>query len=322
LILVVVQKESIIATSRQLLLATVFLIFSMIVISNRFETTIFLILACGLAVTRLLFCRSLFRGRGLLPIGLLVISVLLAGVTALLNPTSSRLFSQAAKRDIQIVFPGTPSRSVEIIEKIGLPGDFAFSLMAPVTMIDNSTRFFLSRTYQALLQDPDGNSTSPTFHLLVYVVVTVLAWLPMVVVVGGIFYLLARKIPLSIRQRERLEVNEVFLILLLFLYFFIPFFARLIWSWWYLVPLLMLVTMTAVNNPLSQFERLALLLSWFNSVLSLIAVNWRLGDLYIGGFVFARELVTACVVALTCGMFVAFNVSTRRHLNAAMLKST
>jgi len=316
LVLVVMQRESSLSTRAKVTLPTVFCLCAALVVSNRFDTAVFLVLACFLFGFRSLTASHNSRRSRWGMIMPFTAGVFITGAALFLNGAWSRLFHKALNRGIAVVPPNTPSRSVDVVEKVGLPGDLAYMLMAPVTMIDNSTRFFLNRTYVGLFGDTAGRSIEPILFFI-YFVITSIAWFPMFAVVGGGILRLVREIGSSLHGRKQPSITDVLPVLLIILYFVIPVYARLVWSWWYLVPLLMLFVALAKDTPIGGVERFALPVAVSNSVLSLIVVNWRLGDLYLAGTVFAKEFVTGFLILCSCGVFLALRVSARKVVGSA-----
>lgn len=306
LILEVIQREPKNTARGTIPLLGVFSAFAAIVVSTRFETTAFLTLACCMTAVR---CLHRFRNRRtrkspiLMP---LLIVVALAGGAAATNSASARVYREAATRELFIVPPNTPSRSVDIVKDVGLPGDFAFSFMAPLTMIDNSTRYFINRTYRALFESDRSNNQIGIPLLILYAIVSFLVWFPLFLLFGEKLFRLLVRISFAARRRVPFELPDMMTLVPIMLYLVIPTYTRGVWSWWYLIPLLMILVSTFSEQRLTRIDRIAYRLTWFNSITSLAIVNLGLGDLHLGGTIIQVELLTALMIASTSLVFLGF----------------
>jgi len=313
LVLEVFRTESSIVLTKKFLLYSLFVACASVVVSTRFETTAFLICACIVFVIRSWPIRRPVGAHRIGLIAPLATLTILAIGASVINSATAQVFREATSRQLFIVPFNTPARSIEIAERVGLPPDSAFSFMAPITMLDNSTRFFLNRTYGTLFQ---GSTISDRFNVLLSLIATILAWLPMLLVVGGLLIGVIRRMGRVLRQRDQPAASDIAQLVLFLLYFFIPYYARVVWSWWYLIPLLLVSVSLTSQEPLRRIESVAYLIASFNGVTSLVVVNWRLGDLHLGGFVTPIAILSSLSTLTTSLIFVVLYYGNRKSLIA------
>jgi len=274
-----------------------------VIVSTRFETTALLLLSCLFHFLGQLKSLSASLQSRMLSITPLIIAISLAVSAALINNTTARLAQKAISMQLFIVPSSTPSKSVEIVESVGLAGNFAYLLMAPITMVDNSTRYFLNRTYSQVIRNETAEFSLVSIELLVLTIAVIFAWIPVVVIIGRRIKHSVQSMRRSQSHQELLDMPSLVLVTSFVCFFLIPFLVRGVWSWWYVLPLLMMIMGFDSPRPLVQLEIAAYIIAAAGSVLALAVVNYSLGELEIGGLSFPVASVLAAVLLSGTSLF-------------------
>ena len=223
--------------SQLVLLASLFLISLAVVLTNRFETTMF----CGLAIAlsaaskwtkrlmhkRLVFCLVSFAA--------------LFGICVAQNTELRRLSLETVQLNLRVV----SSEAADTSAAVRQVGDFGFSLLAPVTFVDNSTRNLSAATSYA-----EGSLGRWMYPLIV------MSWIPLLVIVIRHLVGLFRPLIVCSKKNFRTLVRRWPSLLCLALFIVIPSVFKSIWFFQYAVPLIMVSLYFAdqerLNNKLTK----------------------------------------------------------------------
>jgi len=279
----------------------------LVITTNRIDTLAFL-----LAMMVMFFIRQFAYAAGTVYLNpvvfvLMAISMLTIGFTWLIDDKVLSLQKQVVTGQVTLVPTEISSKSTQLIDSIGLPGDLAFSLMAPITMIDNGTRAFVNATYGPLFFE-SPQSTLVRFGLITLVVIfVVLAWIPLGISSASMVAdTLSRLHAGAPRQKRLATVSLIGLPLLI--YFLVPWYVRGIWSLAYVLPIFLILTLASdARRPLHSYEKLGFSVMFASNISAIIAINGQLGDVYVLGKKFPTLVVvlalTASTAALLLGIF-------------------
>lgn len=271
-----------------------------LVSSTRFEAL------AALIVFVLILPLTLFWRRTLSSITWRMYLALLGSLTAatslavFTNDVLKRWMVGALTGTAQVLSRETADQSIIV----GAVGDAGFSVLAPITLIDNSTR-----NIGAQFADATRKSTSttvgPIISVAIDVILRILAWVPMMLIAFAQW----RSIGHALRQRASFQERFMMLLPLLIwicLFFFVPMFARTPWFIWYVMPLLLCAVATVDHREsISTSERMAIVIAGGVNVFSMIMSNHLLGPLKIGGITLSPlrlGLVLMILVSLIFGL--------------------
>jgi len=187
---------------------------------------------------------------------------------------------------------------------VGAVGDAGFSVLAPITLIDNSTRN-IGAQFADATRESTSTTLGPIIPVAIDVILRILAWVPMLLVAFAQWRSIGRAL------RQRASFQERFMMLLplsiwICLFFFVPMFARTPWFIWYVMPLLLCAVATVDHREsISTPERMAIVIAVGVNVFSMIMSNHLLGPLKIGGITLSPlrlGLVLMILVSLIFGL--------------------
>ena len=241
-----------------------------VIMANRFETTAFIVL--GICIFGLYNYSKRPKKRTL---QMIFASTACLALFAFVNPILRKLFLNSPTGKVKVLRQYQADSSI-VVESIGNVG---LSVMAPITFVDNSTRNLL------------GSVIGGHPNQLIEILLVLLAWIPLSV----LLFQGMKKLLLPLFQNNspwRKSVAErIPALLILSLFWIIPFFARTIWFFWYLAPLLAIFVfftdhLENVKNNFKFIIWVAILANAFYFLLAVLA----LGNLELGGVTFNPQL--------------------------------
>jgi hypothetical protein len=252
---------------------------STLILTNRFETTIFYVFAITL------FCLQLWKHIEKRTYAKLIFSLSLGicGVFLVQNRELRNLILTASRRELKILNTETAGSSV-VVDKVG---DFGLTLTAPITFFDNSTRnLFLGTT------DPGMVPKS----LVVLIVIT--SWIPLIYLFSLKLFSLFRPLLCNSSSKRTFLIENYPALLAIFLLLFIPVYSRTIWFLHYAIPLLCVFLLFTDSSGHRQGSYRKLLgLGMLSNALTFYIVSFGNGTLYIGRYIFRVELQIGVVTA-------------------------
>jgi len=234
-----------------------------VIMANRFETTAFVVFGiCMWGIQN--YLKTSKKNVMVIVLG----SIICLSLFLILNPTLRALFlnSSSGKFSVLSQAQAYESKTVASIGTIGL------SVMAPFTLVDNSTRNLLNAV---------SSNTSNQFFKFLFVLIL---WIPL-----SVLLLQAVKNSLLPLFRKNLlwrksVAERIPALLILSLFWTIPFFARTIWFFWYLAPLL--AVFVFFTDHLENAKKSFKLIIWVAIVANafyFLLVVLKLGNLELGG---------------------------------------
>jgi len=263
------REKKLFPQTKLLLFANFFVCFS-VVMSNRFETTAFLIF--GISVWGIyqyfkkqkhnlltvsfvsIFCFSLFMG---------------------LNPTLRNLVLKSLSGKFRVLTDDELATS-KVVEEFGSLG---LSISGPVTFIDNTSRNLLNMLFQ-----------DSTFSFL-KVITLLLLWIPIFV----LLFPALRVLLVPLLRKKSFSKKSVFeripALLTLGIFLAVPTFARTVWFFWYLAPLLAIFVFFTdhLENVKKSFKLIIWVAIAANAFYFLLVVL-KLGNLELGSVTFNPQL--------------------------------
>lgn len=306
LVLIIVGEHRTPLSNPGLLLGSWF-IGVLMVVTNRFDTSAFLV-----AMVVVFFIRQHYLSSEavhLAPVlrGLVAVLAMTISLNFLLNDKMRELLQQAISRDLVVVPDEVSSRSEQFVESTGLSGDLAFSLMAPITMIDNGTRAFVNGSYGPLFFESSHGPVVRIGLIILVVVAVVLAWIPLGICSAS--FVADSVARLQAETTRRKQIASLLLIgLPLLIYFLVPWYVRGIWSLPYVLPLFLILALSSdTRRPLRSYEKLCFSVMFASNISAVTVINVRLGDVYVLGMQYPTLVVvsalTASTAALLLGIF-------------------
>lgn len=245
---------------------------SSIITTNRFETTMFY----SIAIT--LFCLRLWKHTEKQTYAKLIFSLFLGIISVFLvqNKVLRDLIGMLLRREVKILNPETAGSSV-VVDKVG---DIGLTVTAPITVFDNSSRNLYS-----------GLADSGLFLDSLIKVIVIVSWIPLVCLFSLKLFSLFRPLFRSSPSWRTFLMESYPALFMIFLFLFIPYFARTIWFLHYAIPLLCVFLLFADSSGLSQRLSRALLgLGMLLNVLTFYIVTLSNGTLYINNYIVGVEL--------------------------------
>ena len=250
-----------------------------VVMANRFETTVFVVFGISVWV--------IFQYLTKQKINLLISSSVLFCLALFTssNATLRHLILKSLSGHFSVLTDSEIDNSV-VAQKIG---DFGLSLIAPITFIDNSSRNFLNSIF-------DSSSVTP-----LKVVLLIAVWIPLVVLLRHALRDLFMPLIRNNFSSKKLIAERIPGLLCLGILVAVPVFARTVWFFWYVLPVLLIfIFFTSHLGKVEEKFKLLILFSISVNALSFILSVLKLGNLEIGGFVFNPPL--QIVLGLSLGL--------------------
>jgi hypothetical protein len=249
-----------------------FVLASVLVVSNRFETTVFYSLA--VAITCLRFWKNIDKriyAKLIIPIYLVI-----TGTAIGQNKSLQAWIGLIIKGEAKVLSVET-ARSSVVVDKIG---DLGLTVTAPLTFFDNSSRIL----YGALGDSADTSSVP--FNILIIV-----SWIPLVCLFSLKLLFLFRPLLRSFSYWRTFLVRSYPALFVIGLFIVIPFFTRTIWFLHYAIPLLCVFLLFTESMSLNRsFTRVLFGLGVLCNVLTFYVVSFKNGDLYIADYIFGVKL--------------------------------
>ena len=241
-----------------------------VIMANRFETTAFTVL--GICIFGLYNYSKRPKKKTL---QMIFASTACLALFAFVNPTLGKLFLNLPSGKVKVLYQYQADSSI-VVESIG---DIGLSVMAPITFVDNSTRNLL------------GSVIGGHPNQLIEILLVLLAWIPLsVLLFQGMKRLLLPLFQNNLSWRKSVA-ERIPALLILSLFWIIPFFARTIWFFWYLAPLLAIFVF--FTDHLENVKKTRKFITWVatlaNAFYFLLAVL-ALGNLELGGVTFNPQL--------------------------------
>jgi len=261
-------------------LILIFMLLSLLIGTNRFETYCCLILSVVLTI-RKIFSTASRKSLQSSTVTLSVASLIVFGLIFQINETLRRFLGLYLNGPGLKVLPiGASAES-----RLSALNDASFSLLAPLTFVDNTSRDILHRL------DIDFNYLS---------LVLIGSWTPVLTVFVRLGIDVARNLRSKVPMAAKL-VSHMNLLIWLVLFLVIPWLARTVWFYWYALPFLLAIVVaaprasrvTAVETSLSVVV-VSVNLTFF------YLVNNEFGPLHLGGFAMNSLLLTILVFLLAC----------------------
>lgn len=193
----------------------------LVILANRVETTVFF----GIALVLLVFRNRDFPEK--LPrLSLFLATYLgLLGLFVSRNDALQSWFMRIVSNKVEVLNPQTVSSSI-IASRVGGVG---LSLASPVTLFDNTTRNLLGAL-----------SGTVALSWFAGVLLVIICWGPLMTFLFAKVILLAKDLVSSFRNRNLSLNKSLGGLVVVFLFVYIPFFAKTIWFFQYAAPLFLL----------------------------------------------------------------------------------
>jgi len=262
MILRVFETESFLPTKIFWTLVGHFIVASALIMLNRFETTVFYAIAISL------FCLKVWRRVGSWSyLRVLVPSFAILLLISLTTNKTLRLWvEKVLKQDAKILNVETANSSV-VVEQIG---DVGLSVTAPLTFFDNSSRNLLGAL----------GTSSAAAKFLNYLLLLA-SWTPLICLILFKLLQIFRPMFLSPGMWRRFLTQRYSVIIILFLFLFVPYFARTIWFLHYAIPLLCVLLFFSEGSDLGpKLIKILCGLGAISNVLVFFRVTLRNGTLY------------------------------------------
>lgn len=245
---------------------------SILILTNRFETTIFYIFAITL------FCLRLWKHfeKRLYVKLIYPLTLGIFGVFLLQNRVLRYMLGAASRQDLKILNSETAESSV-VVDQVG---EIGLTLTALVTLFDNSSRNLYSATVVP------GTTAEYLAKLLV-----VISWIPLISLFALKLFSLFRQLLENSSSKRILFAENYPTLSVLFLFLLIPVYTRTIWFLHYVIPLLsvfLLFTDSSGNSP--GLYRKLLGLGMLSNALTIYVVSLKNGPIYINEHIFGVEL--------------------------------
>jgi hypothetical protein len=241
-----------------------------VIMANRFETTAFMIL--GICIFGIYNYSKRPKKRIL---QMIFASTVCLALFAFANPILRNFFLNSPTGKVKVLYQ-YQAESSTIVKSIG---NIGLSVMAPITFVDNSTRNLVD----AVINDQSNQ--------LIEILLVLLAWIPL----SFLLFQVTKKLLLPLFQKNSLwrksVAERIPALLILSLFWIIPFFARTIWFFWYLAPLLAIFVFFTdhLENAKNSFKLIIWVAIAANAFYFLLVVL-KLGNLELGGVTFNPQL--------------------------------
>jgi hypothetical protein len=241
-----------------------------VIMANRFETTAFMVFGiCMWGIQN--YFKTSKKNVTVIVLG----SIICLSLFLISNPTMRALFLNSSSGKFSVLSQAQALES-KIVTSIGTSG---LSVMAPLTFVDNSTRNLLNAL---------SSNTSNQFFKFPLVLI---AWIPL-----SVLLLQAVKNSLLPLFRKNLlwrksVAERIPALLTLGIFFNVPTFARTVWFFWYLAPLLAIFVF--FTDHLEDKEKSFKLLTWLataSNTFYFILVVLKLGTLEVGSIFLSPSL--------------------------------
>ena len=287
----VFKQEKNLPSSIVIVLFTNFFLSLTVIMANRFETTAFVVF--GICMWGI---QNFFKTSKKIITVITLGSIICLSLFLISNPTIRGLFLYSSSGKFSVLSQAQADDS-KIVESIGTIG---LSVMALPTFVDNSTRVLLNNF---------GINTSNQFSV---VLLLLIVWMPLSV----LLLQAAKNLLLPFFRRnslwQKLVAERIPALLILSLFWIIPTFARTVWFFWYLVPLLAIFFLFA-DYPGDTEKRFKLLI-WLAitaNALCFVQVVRRLGNLELGATTLNPQvqIFLGCSLALTAIRLITYYLS-------------
>jgi hypothetical protein len=275
-IIKIVNSEEIHSTKTKAILLSYFVISSLLIFSNRFETSIYI----GVAMFLSLLDNSVsgkIRMNGKIKSLGAAIYIVIFGSFVSINSTFNGWFLGMFNGTSR-VYTVSQAKESSVVNAIG---DVGLSAMAPVTFFDNSTRNIARQFGDAFGDKMMTYGFSRNFLEIVGSLFVVLSWIPLVTVLGvGAFYKFrVDRIGKfwSLKYFKKVLAPSVLLLLLIW----VPYFARVSWFLWYVLPLLMILLFFFDRTRSHSWMRVIYVLPVFTNLVAFGASNFGFGSIFI-----------------------------------------
>jgi hypothetical protein len=275
-IMKIVNSEEIHSTNTKAILLSYFAVSSLFVFSNRFETSIYL----GVAILLSLLDSLVSEKVGLntkIKSFVFAIYVVIFGTFISFNSSFNEWFFGIFNGTSR-VYTVSQAKESSVVNAIG---DIGLSAMAPVTFFDNSTRNIARQFGDAFGDKMMTYGFSRNFLEIVGSLFVVLSWVPLVTILGvGAFHkfrVTRRGKFCSLKYFKKVLAPSVLLLLLIW----VPYFARVSWFLWYVLPLLMILLFFFDQTRSHSWMRVIYVLPVFTNLIAFVASNFGFGSIFI-----------------------------------------
>ena len=234
-----------------------------LIISNRFETSAFVLLG--------VFMWSIYtfsRERKNRTFIILAVSTTCFAIAYNLNRTFRESFLESISGQFKVLSQDQANNSI-LVNSIGNSG---LSLISPLTFVDNSTRNLNDLIF------------SDNTNVMLKVSFSIISWIPIFLLITRalktIFYPMFNQKSLM----PRIIVKRIPPFFVMIVFFLVPVYARTVWFFWYLVPLL--VVFVFFVDYLEDVERnykSLIFISIFANAVYFVLVVRNLGAIYLLG---------------------------------------
>ena len=266
----VFKQEKNLLPSTVIVLFTNFFLSLTVIMANRFETTAFVVFGiCMWGIQN--YFKTSKKNVTVIVLG----SIICLSLFLISNPTIRGLFLSSSSGKFSVLSQDQADDS-KIVALIGTTG---LSVMALPTLVDNSTRVLLNNF---------GINTSNQFSV---VLLLLIVWMPLSV----LLLQAAKNLLLPFFRRnllwQKLVAERIPALLILSLFWIIPTFARTVWFFWYLMPLLaILIFFTDYPGNIEKRFKLLIWLAIASNTLYFILVVFELGNLEVGSITLSPSL--------------------------------
>ena len=273
-----------------------FLISSLIIVSNRFETTCYMLLCFFVFIIFGTNKTKFFERLKLASTSVLIFTTAFAIIWKI-NSHFRDLLRQVLMGDFQVLSRGSIESSAMITEY----GRAAVSAQAPYTFLDNSFRISNYRPIQSFFEEY-FDFTGPYIVVILQYILIISFFVPLVFI---FFNALIKNLKpfLSYKKFDRLERKSQFgPLFIIFNMFLIPFIAFTPWWLWYIMPLLFVYvffTNSSLNS--GKILKYLFLTIFVTNSLTFSIYNDQLGSIHIASFIVRPLLLNTLfiVAALT-----------------------
>ena len=285
----VLRKESVLSPATWTLFIIIYLAGFLTIFANRFETSVFLGVALGLFTFQEFTVSNSQRSRALVILLLFIATLSLA---LSINPHLRSWFQSTFSGNAKVLNPETTSKSAAV----ATIGEIGLSATAPVTAIDNTSRNLVSAV--------DTIVALPPFFTPV---VVSLFWIPLLVLIGNRLYCLFAPFVLRQVKFRKLFTTHYPELILLAIFFSVPYFARTVWFFQYWAPLAAIFIFFSDSQRVTNHTLIRLVyVGSLSNLFVFLVFSLRHGTVYLGSFSLSVGIIISTGL---CSAFILYVTS-------------
>ena len=292
-IMKIVNSEDIHSTKTKAILLSYFVISSLLIFSNRFETAIYLGVAMFLSLLDNSVSGKIRMNGKIKSLGAAIYIVIFGSFISINSSFNGWFFGMF--NGTSRVYTVSQAKESNVVDAIG---DVGLSVMAPVTFFDNSTRNIARQFGDAWGEKMVNLGFSRDVLEIIGSLFVVLCWVPLVTVLGvGTFNKFRANVGdkfCSLKYFKKILAPLV----LLFMLIWVPYFARVSWFLWYVLPLLMTLLFFFDQSRSQSWMRVIYALPVFTNLIAFAASNFGFGSIFIADM--ELNWMTLLLIASSC----------------------